>query len=193
MALSPGRRENALRVRCAVRAALASYLEIPPAKIAFRYGAHGKPELVGQSELQFSIAHRDGRVLMAVSGNSPVGVDIERIRLQPGDGLAERLLGHGAWRHYLSLDEATRGHAVTQAWAEREALVKALGLGRTEAWGHCRALFDASPLQVAPPGPGRVGGWHLRLLPAWPDLVAVGCTASHLADLSWQLPLEAWP
>lgn len=191
--ISPGRREDALRVRCAVRAALASYLEIVPAKLCFTYGSHGKPELTRQPDLQFSIAHSAGHVLLAVSGSSPVGVDVERVRQPPRDGLAERLLGPGAWLHYRSLDDQARGQAFTQAWAEREALVKALGLGIGDGWGLCRSLFNESPLQVAPPGPGRVAGWHLRSLPAWPGLVAVGCTAGYPADLRWQLPLGASP
>lgn len=183
------RRDDALRVRCAVRAALSTYLDSPPQGLEFAYGSHGKPELATRTNLQFSLSYAGNCVLLAVSGCSPVGVDIERVRQLPRDALAERMLGPQAWLKYRVLDDGARCLALAQAWAEREALVKAMGLGIGDGWELCRALFDHLPLQVSQPRPGRVGGWHLRALPVWPGLVAVACTAGDLVHLHWQLPL----
>jgi phosphopantetheine--protein transferase-like protein len=182
------RRDDALRVRCAVRAALAAHLDTPPQSLSFSYGSHGKPELATQPALQFSLSHSRGRVLLAVSGSGPVGVDVERVRHPARDAVAERMLGPQAWLDYRAQDDAMRARAFAHAWAEREALVKAMGLGIGDGWELCRALFDDLPLQVSPPGPGRVAGWHVRALPAWTGWVAVVCTASELLHVHWQLP-----
>ena len=183
-------REDALRLRCAVRRVLAAYLDAPPESLQFTYGDNGKPELVTQSALWFSLSHAKGRALLAVSATSPIGVDVERIPHPPRDLLAERMLGPQAWRSYRALNEVERGRAFALAWAEREAFVKALGVGVADGWGLCRSLFGPLPLRTDSAGSRRVAGWQLRAIQVGPGWVAAVCTAGVPAQLRWLLPCQ---
>lgn len=169
---------------------LAAYLDTPPESLFFTYGDNGKPELVSQSALWFSLSHAKGRTLLAVSATGPIGLDVERIPYPPRDVLAERVLGPQAWRSYRALNEVERGRAFALAWAEREAFAKALGVGVADGWGLCQSLFGPLPLRMDSAGSRRVAGWQLRAIPVGPGWVAVVCTAGVPAQLRWLLPLQ---
>lgn len=66
-----------------LRNVLARYLQMQPNNIAFEYGPSGKPLLAARSEgidLRFNLSHADELALVAISRQSDVGVDLERIR-----------------------------------------------------------------------------------------------------------------
>lgn len=175
----PARREQFVRVRRAVRAVLGGYLGRAPAALVFEHGAHGKPRLGGDADLQFSLSHAGGCAVLAIAARTPLGIDVERVRRTPRDELALRLLGGPAQAEYLALPEAARDAAFAWAWAEREAFVKALGLGIGDGWPLAAALFAPQALVVEPAhGLARsVGGWVLTHLSAWPGFACVLCSA----------------
>lgn len=187
--LSAPQQDDALRMRCAVRMVLAAYLDALPESLCFTYGDHGKPELLTQPAFWFSLSHAKGRVLLAVSASGPIGVDIERIPHPARDVLAERMLGPQAWQSYRALNEAERGRTFALAWAEREALVKALGMGIGDGWGLCQSLFGPLPLWMGSAGSRQVAGWQLRAVQVGSGWVAVVCTAGVPARLRWRFPL----
>ena len=175
--LPQAKRESAVRMRCAVRAALAAYRGGLPRDLDFSYGQHGKPQVNGEPKLHFSVTHTRGCALLAVSLRGPVGVDVEPVRLPARDELAKAMLGARAWRQYQALDDVSRGQAFARAWTEREALVKAMGLGIAHGWSPCLVWFAELPLQVCAPGPSQVAGWTLASVPVDAPWVATVCTA----------------
>lgn len=181
--LAAGRRDDVLRQRCAVRAVLAAYLDCPEASIELVRGRHGKPALAGCHRLEFSLSHSGEGVLLAVSGAGPVGVDLQCIPRRPHDDLALRMLGPLAASQYLQRGPAARCLAFAWAWAEREALVKAWGLGVGEGWAPCQRLFADLPLWGGDEGARRVGGWILSGLPVGAGQVAVACTRERFSRL----------
>lgn len=105
-----------INARSALRDVLARHLNVPPLDLRFTAGAHGKPAVEG---VQFNLSHSGGWAMIAVSGDVPVGIDIEVIR--EGVDMA-RLLGRvGEPRHPAALAE------LFQRWTRREARTKALG------------------------------------------------------------------
>lgn len=187
-----GKRAAFVQVRVAVRLALATYLGGDPAALTFARGVHGKPELQQASGLQFSLSHSGGCMLLAVAADSPVGVDLETVPRRSRDALAERLLGPTAHAGYAALETCARDEAFAWAWSEREAFVKAMGLGIGDGWQLAHGLFARLPLVTTPPaGTWRgVGGWVLHYLPAWPGYAAVACSgrsAEHVELLDPQL------
>lgn len=81
---------------------------------------HGRPRLPG-SDLAVSISHSADRVLVALTGGAPVGVDVEWIHPVEVDGLAGHVLGSG--ESAAGLPEFFR------YWTRKEAAVKATGDG----------------------------------------------------------------
>jgi len=65
------------QARSALRRILASFSGSDPTEIAFTYGENGKPAAGG---IEFSLSHTGPWAMIAVSGDVPVGIDIEQIR-----------------------------------------------------------------------------------------------------------------
>jgi 4'-phosphopantetheinyl transferase len=80
---------------------------------------HGKPRLL-DARVEFSIAHASDRVLLAVSTQAPVGVDVEPIEARVED-LATSLL-HPA-------EVGTDRSELLRLWVRKEAVLKATGHG----------------------------------------------------------------
>jgi 4'-phosphopantetheinyl transferase len=116
--------------RAALRAILASYLDLAPSALAFDYGPRGKPRLVGAAGLDFNLAHSHELALCAVTPGQPVGVDLEWLRpmadLLP---LARTAFSAGEVAALLALPEAERLAAFFRGWTRKEAYIKARGDG----------------------------------------------------------------
>lgn len=116
-----------------LRALLGSYLGIAPERLAFAYGANGKPELADMhpdTPIQFNLADSDGLVLYAVTLGRRVGVDLERIRPIPDAAQIAK--------QFFTLEERTQFEtcppdqaetAFWKLWTRKEALGKATGDG----------------------------------------------------------------
>lgn len=148
--------------QAALRSALARYLGEPPASIEFRRGEHGKPFLVERyaSEIQFNLTHSHDLAIAAVTANSEIGVDLEKVRERPA---AERL----AKRFYAAEERAALDDAPPELkerlffrlWTRKESHLKATGTGLSVT------LRDIDTL--APDGEW----WYHEFEPA-PDYVA---------------------
>ncbi len=80
---------------------------------------HGKPQVTGGGP-HFSISHAGDYVVVAVSHDGPVGVDLELIT--PGIGMAGRLVrAHG--------EQPAEGTGLVRRWVRKEAVLKATGHG----------------------------------------------------------------
>lgn len=167
------------RTRSAVRGALAAYLERDPAALRFAYGSHGKPALADGEGLEFSVSHSGENVLLAVACGTPLGVDLERSVPGRRDDLAERILGPEALAAYRRLPPLSRAHGFSWAWSEREAYVKAIGLGIGDGWTLVAALFSGLPLVEGTPSAGwrALGGQVLHYVDTWPRYAAVICSS----------------
>lgn len=150
----------AVRVaRAATRIVVADAAGIDPADVVISrtcahcgHLTHGRPTVVGEPALSFSLSHSGVLAVVAlVEGDVRVGVDVEAVKDRRRiAGLARRVLRdeeHGAW---LTIeDPAARLYVFLQAWTAKEAYLKALGIGIT------------TPLRDVP---RVVDGWSTRQL-----------------------------
>lgn len=117
--------------RWALRRVLAGYLDQEPAEIEIVVGENGKPRLAG-GELEFNLSHSGDLALVAVSGERPVGIDVERV--EPARdllALAERTLGEEEVAQVRAAAPAERPAVFYRAWVRHEARLKCLGAGLT--------------------------------------------------------------
>ncbi|MGF1561316.1 MAG: 4'-phosphopantetheinyl transferase family protein [Geminicoccaceae bacterium] len=113
-----------------LRLVLAAYTAIPPAALAFSYGAQGKPCLPYEGAPRFNLAHSGAQMLLGVARADDVGVDIEQHRSMPDMPaiVADCFAGdeQDAW-HALPAGEQIA--AFFRIWTRKEALLKAEGSG----------------------------------------------------------------
>jgi 4'-phosphopantetheinyl transferase len=153
--------------RAATRIVLAERLGADPITVAISrecahcgHHAHGRPTLVANDQLSFSLSHSGSYAVIALAGDGAlVGVDVEEIRARARiDALAERVLNdeeHAAWSTLANEDE--RLHSFLAVWTAKEAYLKALGIGittRLRDVPSAVAGWSTRPLEL---GEGRVG------------------------------------
>lgn len=134
--LSEQRREQALRYRHELgrRTCAAAYLLLCEGlrkeygiteKPIFEYGEHGKPSIVGRSNIHFSLSHCREAAICVVS-DRPVGVDVESIH-RYNERLARYTMNDEEMAEILAAESP--GLAFTRLWTQKEALLKCTGEG----------------------------------------------------------------
>lgn len=127
------RREDRVRfmlTRIALRELLGRYLGKPPASLCFASGRYGRPELVGVAGPSWNVSHSGDHALIAISDARTVGVDIERIVLEPDWHDLVALACTAAEQGALAAEPLTlRSQRFFQLWTAKEAVLKALGVG----------------------------------------------------------------
>jgi 4'-phosphopantetheinyl transferase len=122
----PRDRDRFIVVHGILRRVLDSYLPQAPTLI---YGTNGKPALACGG-LHFNLSHTDDRALIAVSATGELGVDLERVRLEPDAARIADYCFSPSERKALSLvPQARQAEAFFKCWTRKEAFVKALGDG----------------------------------------------------------------
>jgi 4'-phosphopantetheinyl transferase len=99
-------------------------------------GRHGKPRLLDDRNVQFSVSHSGDRVAVAVQRGAPVGVDVEEIGpFAAGqlDLLADHVLAAEERAELRRWPPSARPAAFTTYWTRKEAVLKATGKGLGEA------------------------------------------------------------
>ncbi|PTX92719.1 4'-phosphopantetheinyl transferase [Opitutus sp. ER46] len=161
--------------RGVLRVLLGRYLGAAAETVAFRYGTNGKPALAAPAaHLHFNLAHSEGQALYAFSGDSEVGVDLERIRELPDwESIASTCFGPQETARVQAAPAAERRLEFFQAWARQEAVLKASGVG----------LAGAGRGAPAAAGAWRV--FSLALDPTYAAAVAVGAGPRWLRVCRW--------
>ncbi len=118
--------------RGVLREVLARYLGLPAAALQYRLASYGKPELAGPLpiDLRFNLSHSAGLVLIAITQDREVGVDVELVEAQQADdGVARRFFARGEIAELDRFDGHEWIEAFFRCWARKEAFIKARGEG----------------------------------------------------------------
>jgi len=171
-----------------LRLLLGAYLGLPGKDVIIQRSPRGKPSLdrkVHSSPLQFSMAKSDDRVLVGITREIPVGVDLEpRSRTTRNSlSLAQRYFSSAEAKALQQLPGSQQDHAFLRAWACKEAVVKAYGEGIANQL--CRFTVemhpDLPPAMLDFDGDGTTD-WALSLLR--PDTDYIAAFAVHQASLT---------
>jgi 4'-phosphopantetheinyl transferase len=137
--LDPHLRNRALASFGLLRLLLGGYLTRRPGDVVLDRsctdcdGPHGRPRLVPDDSLQFSVAHSGNLLVFAFAQAQPVGVDVEAARgpgsPPPSRDLLDAALT-GAERRYVdSVPAGARWPALLRYWTQKEAVLKSIGTG----------------------------------------------------------------
>ncbi len=162
----------------ALRDILSRYLDIPADQLTFSTNPYGKPALTAPecAWLQFSLSHSGDLILIAVSRDWPIGIDVEQI-IPPDDfpRLVEQFFSPNENAAFRALPESQRAAAFFAGWTRKEAYVKALGIGVSLPLDY----FDVTMDPEAPAGlladrryPYHVETWSLHTFTPAPAYIA---------------------
>jgi 4'-phosphopantetheinyl transferase len=131
-----------------------------------RWGKPAVPVVPGEPPgLEFNISHSGGRVLLAATWGTAVGVDLEVPR--PGveiEELLRRFFSKEEFAVWQSLPAELRRTGFYHLWTRKEAVVKAVGRGLSLPLDSFQVTFDprgACRVIVAPPETPSAFDWTL--------------------------------
>jgi len=166
-----------------LRRLLGAYLSVRPHELRFEHNAKGKPALVGTAAgtgVQFNLTHSDSLMLVAVSSDVQVGVDVESIRSLPdAEELVARFFSCRERLKFKSLPQEQRDIAFFNLWTRKEAWLKATGEGISNLLDQVEVGFvpgEPACLDQLPPGFPGTGNWTICDLAPEPGFAAAVAT-----------------
>lgn len=181
--------------RALLRNILSRYLHLSAERISIAYSPSGKPRLDSQhreSDIMFSIAHSGDLTLIAITTNSEIGIDIERIRTMEMSGIiASQFFSKDERLELQNSPPRERLEGFFNCWTRKEAYLKAIG-------GNKIIEPNSIDVSIAAEAPARIlkiagdgfeaSQWSIRSLlpaPGYVAAVAVRCKGAKLSCLQW--------
>ncbi len=124
--LSPKLKEQFVKQKAVTRTLLSSYLNIPAKDIHFSYSTTKKPLLT--SPFSFNISHSGEWLLIGITHNADIGVDIECHKKVDSLAISKRFFSP-AEQLYLLGNEEENTKRFFEIWTAKEAYIKALSTG----------------------------------------------------------------
>jgi 4'-phosphopantetheinyl transferase len=188
-------RQSFIVAHSLIRMLLSRYLGCTTRCLAFAQGDKGKPYLLAPANrrsISFNLSHSGDLVVAGLTREVEIGVDVERLRDMPrAVELAERFFTRGEHAGLLALPQTVRSEAFLRCWTYKEAYLKAVGKGISEALDGVEATIDPEeqPRLIS------IGGDHSHAQ-AWSLLSCEPCpgyvAAVVLPAGMWQLNLRRY-
>ena len=126
--LNTERTELAIASRATLRLLLSLYLQKPPQEIEILHNEYQKPVLNSADQLHFNVSHSSGQILIGISRQMQIGVDIESMRADTDwKNIAKHYYSAG---EYEMMDTAEDAKSLFyQLWTAKEAFMKGYGSG----------------------------------------------------------------
>ena len=184
--------------RGSLRAILATYVNLDPARLSFAYSSRGKPtlaELDASNSLHFNLTHSDELAVLAITRACPLGIDVEHIRpLNDASGIADRFFSARESQGLAALPVTEKPAAFFNLWTRKEAWLKATGDGISESLDKVEVSFlagESARLISLPEAAGPIQEWSLfDLRPAegFAGALALRCPKARILHWNWQHP-----
>lgn len=180
-------RDRFIASRAILRQILSRYIDVAAGNIEFDYGAKGKPFLAAQdTTLEFNLSHSGDVALYAVS-HHPLGVDVEQIKSRSRlEQLVRHCLTSQEQNVWQQLPDTEKMVAFLRFWTCKEAYLKAVGLGLTQAMTEIEVEFCPQPILRQDPH-RLAAAWTLQELTLGDGYVAAIAVAGRDLQLSgWE-------
>jgi 4'-phosphopantetheinyl transferase len=191
----PRDRRRFIVARGVLRDILSRYLGVPPAALAFRYSAYGKPALAdveAEEGLRFNISHAHEMALFAITCGREVGVDIEYLhRTIAYEEIAERFFSAHERASLRAVPAEVKHQAFFNCWTRKEAYIKAHGEGLSlplDQFDVSLTPGEPAALLATRGDPRDARRWSLQAVAPDPGYVA----ALAIEGQDWQLTCWQW-
>lgn len=141
-------RQHFIVARGFLRSVVARYLEVQPDALRFSYGAYGKPMLASEHGLRFNLSHSHAVALLAITLDAELGVDVEHVRADfASEEIARRFFSRAEVEVFNALPKEEQVAAFFRCWTRKEAYIKAIGKGLSQALDEFDVTFapDVEP------------------------------------------------
>jgi len=123
-------RRRSTAFKAVARILLAHFASLSPEKVEFDRAPSGKPYHAREGSLHFNLSHSASLLVLAITVDSEIGVDVEQVRAMPRGLQLARY-------HFLPEEAAAlervpdeeRDLAFFHCWTQKEAYLKATGCG----------------------------------------------------------------
>ena len=182
-------RDRFIAARGNLRVLLGWYLNRPANLIQFRYGPHGKPELVTDEFtpcLQFNLSHSHELGLCAVVCGRRVGVDVERLDRNFVSSLeiADQFFTEREKQLIRSGLPDQRTEVFLRIWTRKEAYLKGRGDGISASLNQFEVSLDDSRVRAIEPSAGDAAQWSLHEVQPCPGYIAAVAVEGQLGVLT---------
>jgi 4'-phosphopantetheinyl transferase len=188
----PRDRARFIAAHAIVRNVLGGYLNASPAMLEFSSNEYGKPALAGnlRNALSFNLSHSGERVVVALTRDREVGIDVEEYIPNRADAtVAEHYFSPAEVACLHALPEIIRPRGFFNCWTRKEAYIKARGMGLS-------IPLDSFDVSLAPDEPAMLlrtsrddsGTWQLRHLELGEKYVG----ALVASGTGWSFDLRNW-
>jgi 4'-phosphopantetheinyl transferase len=173
------------KARCMLRRILGAYLTTPPKILEFAYNAQGKPSLItNPCALEFNLSHSGELGLLAIGQTYPMGVDLEFFSSRPYLGISRELFSHNEQQALLALPQALQPMGFFNIWAQKEAIMKAMGIGLAYATQHLNfPLIPSQPFNFTDTYSAL--NWTMRPWMPSPLCAAALCHHPSITEIRW--------
>lgn len=183
-----------LTSRACLRLLLGSYLDVPPASVAFTANATSKPQIAtpfAASPLEFNVSHSGDWVVLAFARGLPLGIDVEEHRELEFSEIVNAFFSPPEREIWSTVPLPDHTSAFFSAWTRKEAYLKALGLGLFKALDSFSVAFGPDPSSglvwcasdASAPQRWRIAS--IDLAPSYSCALAVGSAASALQTFTF--------
>ncbi len=182
-----------------LRVTLARCLAVTPERLAFAYGAHGKPVLAGRyrdNGLSFNVSHSRNHALLGLTIGRAIGVDIEQLRpMADFESMATGYFSAREAQEIMRVPDRDRLRAFFRCWTRKEAFMKATGKGMGIALNGFSVSVDddaESKISTTDLSGGSRGDWTVTGLSLVPDCEAAAAVEGAAARISaWRDSISA--
>jgi 4'-phosphopantetheinyl transferase len=127
-------RHRFLVTRAMQRTVLSMYVDIAPSAWRFTVNDYGRPSLAaehaGAKGINFNLSHTDGLIVMGVTRDRSVGVDVENIRTREADmEIVDRYFAPEEVQALHVLPDEKQKQRFFEYWTLKESYIKARGMG----------------------------------------------------------------
>lgn len=172
-----------------LRLILSRYLQVPPAELRFAAGQYGKPAIEWpQTDIDFNVSHSESDLVVAVTRNQAIGVDIEGLRpLDDLPALVKTCLADEERSYWSALPEKDKLSSFYHFWTAKEAWVKAVGCGIGIGLETCVLALDKNnAYKTLPQNHHReTPNWRYRSFHPRSDLIGAVAYRYPIESLTW--------
>jgi 4'-phosphopantetheinyl transferase len=112
-----------------LRILLGNYLKQQPKSVIYKYNDFGKP-FVEFSDIQFNLSHNSTKILIGITLNYNIGVDVEFVKeMHDHDSIVRRFFSKKEQEEFFEYLKEQRNQIFYLGWTRKEAFIKALGKG----------------------------------------------------------------
>lgn len=117
-----------------LRAVLGRFTGLDPSALMFQLTQTGKPELLNRPatrfSLRFNLSHSQGRMLIAITMDGEIGVDLEQVHDKAKVAkLAKRFYAPAEYERVIGLSGPDQTQLFYRYWVAKEAFLKGQGVG----------------------------------------------------------------